>query len=65
MSAVELTIKGDVEVLRLQPGDKIVVKTARYLTNEALRELLDACREAFPDNQVVVLGDGIRLEVVA
>lgn len=58
----ELTIKGDVEVLRLQPGDIIVVTLDGRHGREAVSRIGEQVRERFPDHEVLV-ADGVRLSI--
>lgn len=68
MTAVELTIKGDVSVLRLGPTDKLLIQLDN---RDVSRELADAVREnaaaafGLDVERVVVVGSGARLEVMS
>ena len=52
---VELSIKGDIEVLRLQPGDVIVVnlRNASLAKAEHLEEVRAALMSRFPGHEVI------------
>jgi hypothetical protein len=55
MTGVELTIKGDIEVLRLQPGDTIVVTVKDpHITSERFKEIHDVIKSRFADHEVIV-----------
>ena len=59
---VELAIKGDVEALRLEPGDRVIVTLdSTHISLSTFEVLRDRCRAAFPDNEVIVLANGLRL----
>lgn len=62
--AEALQIIGDISKVDLQPGDVVVVKLARALTQAAGDKLAELVQPYFPDHQVLVLSDGIDLEVV-
>jgi hypothetical protein len=52
-----------VKVMRLQPGDTVVIKTNRVLNEEMARELKRQADEKWPDNEVVLLVNGLDVEV--
>lgn len=55
----------EVRILRLQPGDEIVVKvTDRGVSTDDLQRIKSAAEELWPDNRVIVLHDGIDIEVI-
>lgn len=60
--AVELSIKGDIEVLRLQPGDAIIVSFKRHPPYDALERILGEVRKRFPGHEVIFT-DGVTLTV--
>ena len=62
--ALELAIKGDIRRLRLKPGDTVVVRVERDLTELQVNHASRALRLAFPDNPCLVLTAGASLEVV-
>lgn len=51
----------DVQRLRLRPGDYVVVKAKRVLSNQQYALLQEAFRRNFPDNEVIVLDESIEL----
>jgi hypothetical protein len=65
-AAGELVIKGEIEVLRLQPGDTIVVTLAdrRFGGEKQFETLRDVVGAAFPGHPVVFVANGIRLSAV-
>lgn len=65
MTDVNLTITGEVEVLRLKPGDTLVVTFARNLTADQSYQVRETLRQKFPDNQVLVAGDGAHFGVLS
>jgi hypothetical protein len=60
---VELTIKGDIEVLRLQPDDLIVVSLDYSITPERAQFLAAELEKRFPKNNVLIVADGAKLSV--
>ena len=62
--AVELTIKGDVERLALNPGDRVVVRVKQILHEEQMRYLRQLTEAQFPDHSVIVLDGGIELNAL-
>lgn len=66
MSAdVNLTIKGSIRVLRLEPGDVIVASFPDHnrIPGGALEQIRDALKEKFPGHEVLLMGGGVELEV--
>ena len=65
-SYVELTIKGDLQALRLQPGDILVASLSTRATAEEAdhiaKRLNQVIEAAGLNNQVVIVSDGVRLE---
>lgn len=53
----------EVRVLRLQPGDVIVVRIERPVTQVAADTLREKLEEAFPGHKGVIL-DGASMEVI-
>lgn len=51
-------------ILRLEPGDRIIVKSERRIPRSAFLRLKSQLQERFPDNDVVVLEAGVSLEVL-
>ncbi len=61
---IELTIKGDIEVLHLEPGDKLVVTLTEHTAEhfaEAVAQIKEHLEQKFPDNEVLIVGGDIRL----
>lgn len=64
MSAIDLNIKGDVEVLRLQPGDKLVVHLeTKHWRDGVIDDLRAGFEKHFPGHEVVFLSGDISLSV--
>jgi hypothetical protein len=61
---VELTIVGDLTVLRLRPRDVLVLRLTRGASVESLEVLRRALKERFPDNESVVLSGGATFDVI-
>jgi hypothetical protein len=61
VSEVELTIKGEVEVLRLQPGDKVIITLDNHISGALLDVLREQAECHFPDNKVIIVSPGIRI----
>jgi hypothetical protein len=59
----ELTIKGDVEVLRLQPGDTLVLTVDGVLNTEQTKRLVEALEAKFPGRSCVVLDNRVSMQV--
>jgi hypothetical protein len=61
---VNLKVTGTVDVLRLQPGDRILVTIDdwRHITPEQATALCEQLSEKFPGHEVVVLA-GMRFTV--
>ena len=51
-------------VLRLEPGDIIVLRSPRMLQLDAVKRLSAEAQARFPDNKVLVLMDGVDIGVV-
>lgn len=54
----------EVRVVRLEPGDIICLMTPKMLTMEEADHLHNQAQAFFDDHRVVVLEDGLSLEVV-
>lgn len=54
----------DVKRLALRPGDVLVVRSSRPLTWEQMDDARALLQRNFPDHEVIVLGQGIDLEVM-
>jgi hypothetical protein len=55
-----------IEVTRiaLKPGDVVLVKCKEPVEDEHADRIRELCKQAFPDNQVVVVDDTLELSVV-
>lgn len=64
MTKLELTIKGDLEILRLEPGDVVVctIHDDRGLTAELAGRIVDQLEQKFRGHQIV-LSAGMHLSV--
>jgi hypothetical protein len=63
VTAVDLTIHGEIEVLRLQPGDTIIVTlTDGHATAEIAERIKAQVKERFPNHDVIV-ADRVRFSV--
>ena len=61
---VGLTVRGDIQVLRLQPGDKILVTiTQGSITPEIAERISEALERNIPGHEVVIVAEGIQLSV--
>jgi protein involved in polysaccharide export with SLBB domain len=60
---VELTIRGDVEALHLDPGDRVIVTIdqSQHMRADVLQAIQDQMKIAFPNNQTVILANGLRI----
>lgn len=54
----------EVAVLRVRPGDIIVLRFPRVLSDEEHEHILKQAQATWPDNQVVVLENGVELLLV-
>lgn len=52
-----------VQLLRLQPGDIVVLHVSGELSMQDWSDINDRAKATFPDQQVVVLGDDTDLQV--
>lgn len=55
-------------VIRPDPGDVILIRVSTsltYLSHEAIVRISEQSREAFPDNKVLVLMDGVEVETLS
>jgi hypothetical protein len=53
----------EVRILRLEPGDEIVLRTTRRITREQANDIRKFAEERWPDHKITVLGD-MEMEVV-
>jgi len=61
---VDLKITGRVESLHLEPGDTVVAMIDQKLTPDEGVSLREALRKKFPDHDVLVAADGLRISKV-
>ena len=61
----EFILVESVARLQLQPGDTVVLRSARPLTSEQRQHLLAVLTHHFPHNKGMVLDGGLSLEVVS
>jgi hypothetical protein len=52
-----------VAVLRIQPGDVLVLTSAQPLTDMAAADIGQRMKELFPDNDVLLLDGGLSLHI--
>lgn len=63
--SVEPLEAAEVRILRLQPGDEIVLKVGeRHMDEDALRRLKATAEERWPGYRVTVLHSTIDMEIV-
>ena len=62
---VELTIKGEISTLRLEPGDKILIEIppTEHLSQHQQAELKKRAQEVFAGHEVIV-ADRVKVSVV-
>lgn len=58
-----LRIVGEIQHVRLHPGDVIVITVAEHLTVESAGMIRRHVERVFPDHASLVLDAGMRLEV--
>lgn len=59
MQKVRLTVSGDVQALKLGPGDKVVVTYHDHrVSRAALVDTREQLQKLFPLNEVIVIGGG-------
>ncbi len=54
----------EMRVVRLEPGDIIVVSTPRRLTHEDVQDIRDHVTAFFGEYEIAVLEDGMQMQVV-
>lgn len=67
MSRIEVRSDAElplVEVVRMQPGDVMVLHVGEKLTDEEFEATVAALKKQFPGNDVIVLESGVHLSVV-
>lgn len=52
----------EVQRLRIEPGDKIVIRCQDRISSEAAMKLHEILKRAFPDHEVLILDSGATLE---
>lgn len=62
---VELLVRGDIRKLHLDPGDKVIVTVKDYLTSDTMKQMRKQLELMFPNNQVVFMVGGARINVVS
>lgn len=60
---VEDVVKS-VELLRLEPGDKIILTTPHTLSDAAISRLREQWERMFPSTRAVILEHGLQLHVL-
>ena len=60
----KINLYSEVEILRLQPGDTVVVYCSTRLAAKVYERVLSTVKEHFPKHDVVVCDGGVRLGVV-
>jgi len=55
----------DMQVLKLGPGDVIVLKSAITLRDKAIKLILESMKTLFPDNHCVILEEGLEIGVIS
>jgi uncharacterized protein (DUF58 family) len=53
-----------IRILRLQPGDVVVVRLADHIDKLTAEKIRDDLKPKFPDHEVLVLGPNADLEIV-
>jgi hypothetical protein len=54
----------EVQRLRVGPGDVVVLRAESNLTRDVIEQVAGQMKEAFPDNKIIVLADGSKMQVV-
>jgi hypothetical protein len=54
----------EVRILRLEPGDVLVVNVPGRLTDDECQELGRRVKESFPDHRIAVLDGGATLDIL-
>lgn len=54
-----------VDAQELKPSDVIVLEVPGKISAETVQRIKDYAHHVFPDRQIVVLGDGMKLRVVS
>ena len=53
-----------VEVVRLRPGDTLVLHTEGGLSDQEFDEIVTHVKDKFPDNELMIVEGGMRLAVL-
>lgn len=53
-----------VKVMRLSPGDVIVVKADQYLSTDQVEYIREMIKARFPHNETLILGKGLDVSIV-
>lgn len=59
-----LSVDATVAILRIQPGDTIVLKTERSVSDIAYQHITASMKEMFPENKTLILEEGLDLSIV-
>lgn len=59
----ELTLK-EVEILRLQPDDIVLIQCTRPLTEMIRSSIYDEAKAQFPNHKVIVTSPGIKTSII-
>jgi hypothetical protein len=64
MSTVELTIKGDIQKLRLKKDDVVIIKIkSANVSLQQSAEINKQAREIFPNNRIVVMPENLDISI--
>lgn len=61
---IELTVRGEIRKLHLEPGDKVIVTVKDYLTSDTIKNMRRQLELMFPQNRIVFMVGGARLDIV-
>ena len=53
-----------ISILSVQPGDVVVIKSNDCLSLDAAARIREVAKSAIPENEVVVLCDGLDIEIL-
>ena len=59
-----LHIVGQIDALRLAPGDRVVITIPGFVPSDYVPRLEEQVKAMFPDHPCVVLTDGAQLDIV-
>lgn len=54
----------ETRLLRIQPGDVIIVRHPNRLSETSMRSIRETIRSVFPENQCLVLADGLSIDII-